>query len=91
MAGPPTTVVEEGTGAADVFLAALSFFLFPLSAVRGDSGKGTTGKAGGVGSEYSDEGIDPNWALDEDDADSSDIFSGRKIRTFSNSQNLEIS
>ena len=70
-AKPLATVVGEGTGAAEVFFATLFFFFVPFSIVGGGGGEGTTGEAGGVGSECSDEGVDPNRAPDEDDVESS--------------------
>lgn len=47
-AGPPITVSGEGTGVTEVFLATpLFFFFFHIAAVRGSSGEGATGEAGG--------------------------------------------
>ena len=87
-AGLSVKIIREDGRATEAVLGI--FFFFCCSTVEGDGGAKedsisasigggeATGEAGGVGSEFSDEVADPNRALEEEDADSSDIFLKRK-------------
>ena len=88
-AGLSAKVTGEDGRATEAFLGHFFFFFScstvegggraeenSISASRGDGE--ATGEAGGVGFERSDEGADPNRALEEEDAHSSNIFLKRK-------------
>ena len=87
-AGLFVKIIGEDGRATKAFLGI--FFFFSYSTVEGDErakedsiaasvgGGEATGEVGGVGSERSDEGADPNRAPEEEDIDSSDIFLKRK-------------
>ena len=75
----------DEVGVVEVFFTFPPFFFFaPATAAGAGGGEGTTGEAGGEGSERSNEGVDPNRAPKEDNVELTDIFSEKRRKLRSN-------